>query len=224
MLAGDRPRAASGRDVIAGVIPCAGASRRMGRPKALLDAGGRSFLERIVSAHLDGGCDRVLVVIGPDGTPGVATVMRAGAECVRNPDPSVGPISSMRAALEALGASPDSAPSSGVAAVLWHPVDHPLVSAEAVEALIRAARDVFDPDDDRAPALAVPRYRGGSGHPVLIGSALFGELFAPTLEDGVRTVTRRHQERRTYCDVECAGVTQDIDTPGDYRAAFSRDP
>src|SRR5437879_4363300 len=46
------------------VIPAAGQSTRMGRPKLALPLGGRSVLERVVDALRGAGVD-VLVVLGP---------------------------------------------------------------------------------------------------------------------------------------------------------------
>ncbi|NJD18716.1 MAG: nucleotidyltransferase family protein, partial [Gemmatimonadetes bacterium] len=107
---------------VAGVVPAAGASTRMGAPKALLDAGGRSFVAAAVGALVGGGCDPVVVVTAA----GPADVRRraeaAGAVVLVNPDPGEGPITSLRIALAALGPGVD-----GMAVL---PVDHPAVRAE----------------------------------------------------------------------------------------------
>src|SRR4051812_46993340 len=49
------------------LIPAAGLSQRMGRPKLLLPLGGRPVLEHVVSALRAGGAAEVLVVVGPEG-------------------------------------------------------------------------------------------------------------------------------------------------------------
>ena len=50
---------------IAGIVLAAGAGTRAGGPKALLrDASGTPWLELAVTALLDGGCSRVVVVLG----------------------------------------------------------------------------------------------------------------------------------------------------------------
>src|SRR5262249_42597993 len=54
-----------GRVVIAGLIPAAGHSRRMGRPKLALPLLGRPLLAHVVTALREGGADPVLVVLGP---------------------------------------------------------------------------------------------------------------------------------------------------------------
>ncbi|MGA9312006.1 MAG: NTP transferase domain-containing protein, partial [Pseudonocardiaceae bacterium] len=48
--------------MIAGLLLAAGAGRRYGMPKALVDGG--AWLRRAVATLTDGGCDSVLVVVG----------------------------------------------------------------------------------------------------------------------------------------------------------------
>ena len=56
-------RSTSPAEVIAGIILAAGASSRMGSPKALLDYRGETFVNRLVRV-LSGVCDPVIVVLG----------------------------------------------------------------------------------------------------------------------------------------------------------------
>ena len=51
--------------MIPAIVLAAGASTRMGRPKALLDAGGKTFIRRILDTLSDAGVSRVAVVIRP---------------------------------------------------------------------------------------------------------------------------------------------------------------
>jgi CTP:molybdopterin cytidylyltransferase MocA len=189
----------------AGVIPSAGASVRMGRPKAMLPLEGETFLQRTVRTLLSGGCDPVLVVVA-EGENGLAEeAERAGARVLFNPDPGEGPITSLRVALEDLGDS--------VAGIAYLPVDHPMVQPETVERLLAAARSAD-------AKLTVPMHRGKRGHPSVLGAALFAELGDPSLEGGARTVVHRHLEGALLVDVDDAGVLTDIDTPEAYAAVL----
>jgi molybdenum cofactor cytidylyltransferase len=71
--------------VIAAVVPAAGRSVRMGRPKLLMEFEGQSLIRRVVSALRDGGADRIIVV-APAHTPETpaiaAEATAAGAEVV----------------------------------------------------------------------------------------------------------------------------------------------
>ena len=50
---------------VVGVIPAAGLSKRMGRPKLGLPWGGSTVLERVIASVRAGGIEHILVVLGP---------------------------------------------------------------------------------------------------------------------------------------------------------------
>jgi len=85
-------------EVIAAVILAAGASRRMGSPKALLEYQGQTFLNRLIRV-LGEVCDPVIAVLGYH-----AEIIRAQAigsvQFVVNPDPDRGQLSSLQTGLE----------------------------------------------------------------------------------------------------------------------------
>ncbi len=193
------------RPRIAGIVPCAGASTRMGTSKALLDAGGRSFLAAVVGSLFGGGCTPVVVVVGAGRGDERRRAMAAGALVLDNPDPGEGPITSLRVALATLGADVD-----GVAVC---PVDHPLVRPETVADLVEA----FVAGD--AP-LVLPVHAGRRGHPTLFRRTLFTELADPALEGGARTVVHRHLGEALQLEVDDGGTVTDIDTPEAYRTAL----
>jgi molybdenum cofactor cytidylyltransferase len=198
---------AARRPRVAGVVPCAGASTRMGTSKALLDAGGRSFVAAVVGSLFGGGCDPVVVVVGPGQDDEARRAKAAGALVLENPDPGEGPITSLRLALAALGGDVD-----GVALC---PVDHPLVRPETVSRLLEAFVD--------GDALVVlPTHRDRGGHPTLFRRSLFAELADPRLTGGARTVVHRHLAVADRLDVDDIGVVTDIDTPEAYQEAIGR--
>ncbi len=188
------------------VVAASGLSSRMGTSKPLLDAGGRSFLARILSSLRKGGAHPTLVVVrdpeGPEGREALAE----GAVVIRNPNPSPGPISSLQAGIRALPA--------GTLGILYSPADHPLFLPETVEALLAAFAT------SPAPVTA-PSYRGRRGHPVIFSRNLFPELLEEDLPEGARSVIQRYLESRLEIPVEDPGILADIDTPVDYRRHFS---
>lgn len=192
---------------VVGVVPCAGASRRMGAAKALLDADGAPFLVRAVEALRNGGCDPVLVVLPSEGSgeeERLATA--AGARVLRNPEPGDGPLSSLQLAL----ASP-AFQGAGEAALLVLPVDHPGVRASTVRALVEEAGE--------APGAEVvlPRFGDRRGHPTLFRGRALAELRDPGLAQGARTVVRRDSSRVLEVPVDDPAVIQDLDEPVEYR-------
>ncbi len=214
----------------------------MGEDKALLDAGGQSFLERVVRT-LAVHCDPVLVVVREERADLADVARAAGATVLFNPDPTPGPIASVRIALEHLAADPD------CQGMVLLPVDHPAVRPETIEAICAAfsaagaadgtiagqTRDVSVQVDgeDRGPGregiadsghpsarIVVPVLNGRTGHPPLFGATVFAELQAPDLAGGARTVLHADPSRVLRLDVDDFGVTLDIDTPDDWRAAI----
>lgn len=79
-----------------GVVFCGGASRRMGRDKAVLLLGGASLIDRAVRA-LAPVTSRVILASG--GTPRYPEL---GLECVLDAEPGAGPLGGLAAALSRL--------------------------------------------------------------------------------------------------------------------------
>ena len=136
---------------IPGLVLAAGASRRMGRPKALLPLGasGLTFV-RVICDTLDAaGVSPVVVVTRAELLDSLAAVV-PGAELVANDDPDRGQLSSLLAGLETLGAPQ---------AVLMTLVDLPLVHTSTVASLLASWHRTHAP-------LVRPSYQARHGHPV----------------------------------------------------------
>ncbi|MCY3610363.1 MAG: nucleotidyltransferase family protein [Gemmatimonadetes bacterium] len=200
---------------VAGLVLAAGESSRMGTAKALLDAGGMTFVGRLVQTLAGAGCDPVVVVAAARAGSVTDEAARSGARLVVNPDGAGGQIGSLRAGLSWL-AQRDDPP----AAVVFTPVDNPAVAAATVEALIAA----WDTARAAHAAIVVPRCGNRRGHPVLADMRIAHEFQAPGLPDGARTVVRRDPGRVVEVEVEDPGVVEDIDTPERYRRRFRREP
>ncbi len=191
-----------------GILLCAGSSRRMGRPKALLEFSGETFLEHILGVLSRGGVDELVVVLGgPDDAQIESLIMSLEdlhTRVVHNPDPSRGQISSIQCGLAVEEEQRD------VAAYLIHPVDIPGICADDVKALLEAAAAY---PDASAVVLSVG---GRRAHPLLMPRALADrarELPAPqTMRDLLAApgVTVRHVNRKNEL------LLQDVDTPEDY--------
>lgn len=198
------------RGPVAGVVLAAGASTRMGTPKALLDAGGTTFVARLADTLLRGGCASVLVVAGSGTGPLAAEVAGTRARLVVNPGGEGGQLGSLRAALADLRRGGDPP-----AAIVFTPVDNPAVASETVEALIGAWRS------SRASIVA-PEHRGERGHPVLVDMSIAPEFEEAGLPEGARTVVRRDPARVLQVPVPDPAILDDLDTPGRYGERFPR--
>ncbi|HUG39166.1 MAG TPA: nucleotidyltransferase family protein [Longimicrobiales bacterium] len=189
-------------DRVAGIVLAAGESIRMREPKALLRAGGDTFLERTIAALKGGGCAPVVAVVRPDMEAAREAAERAGARPVVNAGPGSEQVDSLRLALASLSAD--------VAAAVVLPVDHPLVRGETVAALIAAWRG--SPD-----RIARPVHEGRPGHPTLFPRTVW-PAFTAELPRGARSVVEDEAQPRLDVPVGDPGVLADVDTP----AAFAR--
>ena len=193
---------------IAGIILAAGAGRRVGSPKALLQLEGETFFDRMVAA-LQPSCDLLIAVLGHHEEAVRKGVERADAvRFVRNPEPERGMLSSLQCGLRAL---PEET------AAIFCPVDYPLVRPATVKALAEAFR--ARPD---APVV-VPTCEGRRGHPVLVAGRAIRDLLALPPDASPRDAIRRFRPATIYVETGDAGILHDVDTPADYGRLEDRD-
>lgn len=151
----------------AGLLLAAGAGRRYGMPKALVDEG--AWLRRAVTALTGAGCDPVLVVLGAAADQ-VAPLVPDIASTVVASDWAEGMGASLRAGLNALARSVP----PQVQAALVHLVDLPDVDASVVGRLAERA----------GPAVvARAAFSGKPGHPVLLGRQHWSDVVASASGD-----------------------------------------
>ncbi len=182
----------------AGIILAAGESSRMGSAKALLEFRGETFLDRLIRCFAVQ-CVPVIVVLGHEPELIRTGVRSPGhAEFVLNAEYQLGQLSSLQCGLRAV--PPDAQ------GVIFAPVDHPNIEPATVARLIEFAAPV-----------AIPRYLGRHGHPVLFARSLLPEFLALEAGDQARTVLHRHASETRYVDVPDAGILDDIDDPEAYR-------
>ena len=220
--------------MIVGVLLAAGASTRMGSPKALARSRGQSFLVRGVRA-LWSTCDVVVVVLGaqgdrvqreasdefsslvergllaPDlsGSPG----KRSGELEVRfvpNPRWKEGMYASARAGLaSALKARPKG--------VLLLPVDHPEVADGTVQSLGAMLLEALGSFGAKAASgfayAVVPRHRGRRGHPVALSAALAAAVVRDRRAADLSDAIRSHARLVGYLDVADRGVLVNHNAP-----------
>jgi molybdenum cofactor cytidylyltransferase len=188
--------------VIAGVILAAGASSRMGSPKALLDYRGETFVGRLARV-LSEVCDPVIVVLGYHAEV-VRPAVGRNARVAVNPAPERGQLSSLQTAL---GELPELAEG-----FMFVPVDCPAADPETVARVAGAFR-MRDPKIH----FVVPQYRGKHGHPVCASRDIAAEILALPATAQARDVVHRHVPDTLYVDVDDPGILTDVDDPERYR-------
>lgn len=199
---------------IAAVVPAAGASLRMGRPKLLIEFDGRPLVARVVVTLIHAGVDRVVVVAPPTGSPegpAVAEAARdAGATVVAPPTRPAAMRDSIELGLRELGRLPP-APE----AVLIVPADSPRLGAATVAALVAAWRE-------RPERIFVPTFQGRRGHPLVLPHRLAVEIPGLPRDVGVNHLLESHADMVERLPVDADSVLTDLDSPEDLRGLRER--
>jgi molybdenum cofactor cytidylyltransferase len=193
--------------MIYGVIPAAGKSTRMGRPKLTLPLAGKTVLEHVLHALGAADVGPTVVVVGPHVRELAPLAEAAGARALLLPRETDG----MRATVE-----------EGLRwlehwykprhddAWLLVPADHPGLDAECIRQLVHC----WPPD---APhSIVIPTYQGKRGHPTLIGWRHVAGIRALPPDRGLNRYIREHAANTLEFALDCPGVVCDLDTPEDY--------
>lgn len=188
------------------VILAAGASSRIGSPKALLSWRGMTFLENILGALRGAGIRCIRVVTSPAGEASIRqSTASSDVDLKVNPDPSRGQFSSLQCGLRDLDAD----------FVFVCLVDHPKITSGVMLAL-KAACEASD-----APAV-IPRFQGKRGHPLALGRALVAEILREPATGNTKEVLNRHRPSVLELETLDSGIIADIDTPADYEHFLGR--
>jgi len=192
------------------VILAAGTSSRLGRPKQLLDVGGRALVQRVVDAALGSSVTRVVVVTGAASEDVRAAV--APDARLRFADNNVyesGQASSLAAGIRALDSETEAA------AVLLG--DQPGVSSALIDRLIAefaatdkpVVRPIFAASGRRVP-----------GHPVIFARSFWPEVLALSGDEGARAVLDARSGDVLEVPIEDQ-APRDIDTEADCAAVLA---
>ena len=162
------------------VVLAAGFSKRLGRPKQLLQYRGEPLIRHAARTALGAGCHET-IVIGPHRVD-------LPVKVIDNPHADEGVASSIRLAVEyARGAR-----------ILFTLCDQPLVHSEHLRALVAT----------KAPIVATG-YSGTAGVPAIFGPQFAAELLALKGESGAKAVIAAHLPEVVVIPFESASVDLD---------------
>lgn len=191
------------------ILLAAGESRRMGRPKALLDWQGTTLLDYQISALQDAGVGRVVVVLGhqPEKLTPIITG-RQGVAWTVNPNYAQGKTTSIKAGLNAFGLG-----SNGISVILILNVDQPRTSG--------TVREVLRRHWETGKLVTIPTFKGKGGHPIALDPALLPELLLIVEESlGVKAVVQAHSDSTNRTEMSDSEILWDLNTPEEYQAAL----
>ncbi|WP_337175485.1 NTP transferase domain-containing protein [Paludisphaera sp.] len=194
---------------IAAIVPAAGASLRMRRPKLLIEFDGRPLIARVVATLIEAGVDRVVVVAPPADAPegpAVADAAEAAGAVVLSP--STRP-ESMRDSIE-LGVAEIDRLDPPPRAVLIVPADSPRLGAGTVARLVDAWRA-------RPDRIMAPTFGGRRGHPPVFPWPMLRAVRDLPPGVGVNQLLVTHADMIDPVPMETDSVLGDMDTPDDAR-------
>ena len=183
---------------VTGVVLAAGASRRLGQPKALLPFRDSTLLGETLRMARGCGFDQLIVTLGGAAGQIRASVPLDGLQTVTVEDTGSGCSASLRAALGHV-----SQDSRGIVLLLG---DQPGVSVSSVHRLADVGRD---------RPVAVCRYTDGIGHPFWFSREVFDAIGALHGDKAVWKLIEGGVLEVAEVDVD-TGVPPDVDTWEDY--------
>ena len=217
-----------------GIVPAAGSSRRMGRPKPSLPYGDSTMVGVVVRTLLNADLDGVVVVTRSELAASLDLPSDPRIVIVYNDDANSEMIDSVRAALMHLAISVPGgsfeepsrieAPSidnrsaaggtidnlrrpSAAVGVLIVPADMPAIRVGAYRACLAAF--AVDPE-----SLVIATNDGKRGHPIIFPWSLRADVMG--LHNGLRELTQIHADRVRLVETRDPGVTRDVNSPDDY--------
>jgi molybdenum cofactor cytidylyltransferase len=186
------------------IVPAAGESRRMGRPKLLLPWRSSTVLQSVLEAWSQSEVDCTILVVR-SADPELAEIgRRCGVDVVVAESSPPEMKDSVRLALHHVRQRyrPDRA-----AWWLLGPADNPCLNVDVIN---RVCRMCATSDAEIVAAC----YAGTRAHPIALAWPLAEEVQTLGNGEGVNTLLSRH--RVQYIDVDDPAILHDIDTPDDY--------
>jgi molybdenum cofactor cytidylyltransferase len=195
--------------MISAIVLAAGESKRMGRPKQLLEWQGKTLLLHSLESLSRSDADEIILVLGHEADRIKKNLPALPIKIVINPDYQQGMASSLRQGLLAMDPQSE--------AFLLCLADQPGIGPEIVNTLIREFRQA-----DPKRGIVRPVYHGRQGHPVLISARHRQEALLQQGDVGARRILMNHPEDILEIDVDQDAVLMDIDTPEEYQEYTKR--
>lgn len=184
---------------ITGLLLAAGASRRFGANKLLVEINGLPLIAHSAAALAP--CDRLIAVVRAEDEAVQSCLQGLGIEWVSNPEAGRGMGYSIACAVKA------SADSHGWCLL---PADMPYVTATTTGQVVAAMNN--------GATLAAAFYHDQRGHPVGFSASFYPALTALDGDSGARVILQQHLDQLVAIKTNDAGVLHDIDTPADLQS------
>lgn len=185
-------------DPLVGILLAAGSASRFGGGKLLAPLEDGTPLGVRALINLAACVDSVVVVVRPDDAPLARLLADHGAIVSVCPYSSNGMGQSLAWAIRATPLA-----KAWVVAL----ADMPWVGHTTMRLVVDAL--------ERDAALVAPTHQGVRGHPVGFSRRFYAELATLSGDDGAKTILRAHATELQIIETDDAGISRDVDTPGD---------
>lgn len=189
------------------IVPAAGHSRRMGRPKQLLAVDGRPMLRAVVEPIAAADVAGVVVVAHHLVAESVRLGDLPGVAIALNDDPTSEMIDSIRIGIRYWMKADSMSPQDGF---LVCPADQPGITTADFSRCVAAFRD--DP-----ARIVIASYAGQRGHPIVFGSQWTRFVMEQACNAGLHALPRQNADHVVIIECRSSGIARDVDTPSDYR-------
>jgi molybdenum cofactor cytidylyltransferase len=188
----------------AGIILAAGASRRFGRPKQLVNFRGKPLLEWVIDAAAHSDLDTIILILGHAHDEILERLderlLEADISTFINHEYPSGQSSSLKIGLSMVRGDHQAA--------IFLPGDQPLITSQLINQLI----DAFW----KSPkTIAAPVYGGRRGAPAIFGRRHFDALMQTEGDRGGRGLIETHAGDVLEVETGDPHMLADIDTPED---------
>jgi molybdenum cofactor cytidylyltransferase len=182
------------------LVLAAGGSARLGRPKQLVELGGRPLLRGVIDAVRTWPIDGLAVVLGAHADEILESVDVGDAVVVINPEWEEGIASSLRVGLDTLTRDPH------IERTFIALGDQPRIPPDVPTALLDAV--------GAGKPVVAPRYRYQRGNPVVVDRSLWPRLMSLEGDAGASRLFQAHPEWVHEVQVDHL-PPRDIDTESD---------
>ena len=202
------------------ILPAAGRSMRVGRPKLLLPWGRTTLVEHVLATWRASQVEHVIVVTHPDDQELADICNAAGADVVRAEHPPADMKASVRLGLAYARQKYQPCPDD---AWLLAPADMPLIETVVIDELLR--------QHATAPAkVHIPTFDGRRGHPIVLPWNLASEVLGTEANAGALPLPEGRGidallalAPSVEVAVTSSGILEDVDTRQDYERLLRQD-
>lgn len=195
------------------IVPAAGKSSRMGRPKLLLPFEDQRLIDRVLRAWTSSRVSQVVVIVRANDTE----LRSACDEWADRPSisvvaPALNPADMTESLRIGLRRLEEKLQPNSDDACFFAPADLPGISSKVINCLADAKLD--------SSRIVVPQFGDRPGHPVLFPWDLTKQIFESELAEGVKSIVDRC-EKHSVVFAESERPT-DVNTPEEYDRAAER--